>query len=87
VPQLRGDGHYKNGYPYPRRNSSGVNNQQGPARAGGRGQPRACYVCGDINHLAAQCPKRAVPVTVAAAATGEGPGGVGSISAEDLRAF
>jgi hypothetical protein len=80
-------GHYKNGCPYPRRNSSGVNNQQGHARAEERGQPRACYVCGDINHLTAQCPKRAVPVTVAAAATGEGPGGAGSISAEDLGAF
>jgi hypothetical protein len=83
----RETGHYKNGCSYPRRNSSGVNHQQGPARAGGRGQPRACYVCGDINHLAAQCPKRAVPVAVAATATGEGLGGAASISAEDFRAF
>jgi hypothetical protein len=63
-------GHYKNVCHYPRRNNSGVNNQQGSARAEGRGKPRACYVCGDTNHLAAQCPKWTVPVVVAAAATG-----------------
>jgi hypothetical protein len=40
-----------------------------------------------MNHLAAQRPKHAVPVAMAAAATGGGPGGAGGISAEDLRAF
>ncbi|GAQ87150.1 hypothetical protein KFL_003340140 [Klebsormidium nitens] len=37
-------GHYKNTCPFPRRNSSGRNQVQGP-RDGGRGQSRACFVC------------------------------------------
>jgi hypothetical protein len=59
-------GHYRNGCPHPKRNSSGRNTGAG-GRGGGRG--RECYVCGDPGHLAAQCSKRVVPVAAAAVAS------------------
>jgi hypothetical protein len=54
--------HYRSSCPHPKRNSSG--GRGGGGRGGGR--TRACYVCGDVNHLAAQCAKRVVPVAAAA---------------------
>jgi hypothetical protein len=67
-------GHYRSSCPYPRRISSGGRGQ-GPSGGGrGGGRTRACYVCGDVNHLAAQCAKRVVPVAAAAVVQRGSPG-------------
>lgn len=80
-------GHYRNGCPHPRRNSSGGRGQGAGGRgSGGRGA-RACFVCGEVTHLAAQCPKRAAPVVVAAAVSAGGGALGGDISAAQYKAF
>jgi hypothetical protein len=58
-------GHYRNTCPQPCRNSSGGRNGGAGGRGGGRG--RACFVCGELGHLAAECARRVVPVAAAAA--------------------
>jgi hypothetical protein len=78
-------GHYKNGCPHLRRNSS----RRVPGGRGGFGRgrtPMACYVCGDLTHVASQCAKRVIPVAAAAAidvAHGENR----SVGSTDFRAF
>jgi hypothetical protein len=83
-------GHYKNGCPYPRRNSSGGNHGgRGQGGGGGRGwekSPRACFVCGDLSHVASQCAKRVVPAASAAVPAGTG-GGMRSVGASEFQAF
>ncbi|GAQ82455.1 hypothetical protein KFL_001110320 [Klebsormidium nitens] len=74
-------GHYRNGCPHPRRNSSGRGQAAGGRGGGGRG-PRACFVCGETTHLAAQCAKRAAPAVAATA-----PSAGGGIDAEEFKAF
>jgi hypothetical protein len=78
-------GHYKNGCPYPRRNSSGRGQGGGGGHGGGRA-PRACFVCGDLTHLAGSCPKRVMPVA-ASAALDAAPGALRSVGSADYRAF
>jgi hypothetical protein len=78
-------GHYKNGCPHPRRNSFGRGQGIGGGRGGGR-TPRACFVCGDFNHLAGQCAKRVIPVA-AAAAIDAAQGGMRSVGSADFQAF
>jgi hypothetical protein len=78
-------GHYKNGCPYLRRNSSVRGQGGGGGRGGGRA-PRACYVCGDLSHVASQCAKRVIPVA-AAAAPAATQGDMRSAGAADFQAF
>ncbi|GAQ91508.1 hypothetical protein KFL_007970030 [Klebsormidium nitens] len=59
-------GHYRGSCPHPRRNSSGGRGAGAGGGGRGAGRSRACYVCGDTGHLAAQCAKRVVPVAAAA---------------------
>jgi hypothetical protein len=80
-------GHYKSGCPYLRRNSSGVNTQQGRGRVSSGGALGACFVCGQLGHRAAQCPKRVSPPEVAAAAAAQGVGGIEVVDAKEFRAF
>jgi hypothetical protein len=77
--------HYKNGCPYPRRNSSG----RGQGGGGGRGEgktPRACFVCGNLAHLAGQCPKRVIPAAALAVPAGA-EGGMRSVEFLGWQAF
>jgi hypothetical protein len=78
-------GHYKNGCPYPRRNRSGRVQGGGGGRGGGRA-PMACFVCGDLSHVASQCAKRVVPVA-AAAALDAAKGEMHSVGLADFQAF
>jgi GNAT superfamily N-acetyltransferase len=78
-------GHYKNGCPHPRQNSSGRGQGGGGGRGGGRA-PRACFVCGDLTHLAGSCPKRVMPA-VAAAALDAAPETMRRVGSADYRAF
>jgi hypothetical protein len=78
-------GHYKNGCPYPWRNSSGRGQGEGGGRGGGRAS-RACYVCGDLAHVASQCAKRVIPVA-AAAAPAATQGDMRSVGTADFQAF
>jgi hypothetical protein len=80
-------GRYRNGFPYPRRNSSGVSRRRGLGRAGARGASGACFVCGQLGHRAAQCARRVLPPETAAAVVTPEVGGVESVDAEEFRAF
>jgi hypothetical protein len=75
-------GHYRGSCPHPKRNSSG--GRGGGGRGGGR--TRACYICGDVNHLAAQCAKRVVPAPVAAVAA-QGPQSVSDSEFAEFQAW
>jgi hypothetical protein len=79
-------GHYRNTCTYPRRNSSGGRGTAAGAGGRGGGRSRACYVCGDPNHLAAQCAKRVVPVAAAAVAP-QVTGGVNEAEYAEFQAW
>jgi hypothetical protein len=83
-------GHYVRTCPQPPQNSAG----RGAGRAGrggGRGRGRGpCWVCGEYDHQAAQCARRAAPAPPPqqpAAAALAAPGGGMMVSKAELRAF
>jgi hypothetical protein len=80
-------GHYKNGCPYPRHDSLGAGRQRGPKGVGVRGASRACYVCGQLGHLAAQCAGRVKPPGAVAAAASVETGELEAVNAEEFQAF
>jgi hypothetical protein len=61
--------------------------QRGPEEAGAGGASRACFVCGQLGHLAARCSRRVLPLEAVAAAVDVEAGGVGAVDAEEFRAF